>query len=49
MVSLISGGERYVLEKMERRLGVRISEVEVSGGEARELLGKSSGPPASVS
>ena len=38
VISLISGGERFVVEKLGRRLGVSISEVEVSHGEALERL-----------
>lgn len=36
VVSLVSGGERFVVEKLGRRLGVPISEVQLSGGEAAE-------------
>ncbi|KAL4444214.1 hypothetical protein ABPG75_011951 [Micractinium tetrahymenae] len=45
VVSLVSGGERHVVEKLERRLGVRFSEVEVRGGEATE---KDSRPAAAA-
>eukprot|EP00887_Chlorella_sp_A99_P001159 scaffold14.g1159.t1 len=34
VVSLVSGGERFVIDKLSRRLGVPIEEVEVSHGEA---------------
>lgn len=36
VVSLAAGGERHVVEKLGRRLGVRISQVAVAGGEAVE-------------
>lgn len=36
VVSLVSGGERHVIDKLQRRLGVQISEVDVRGGEATE-------------
>ena len=36
VVSLVAGGERHVIDKLQRRLGVNISEVQVRGGEAAE-------------
>jgi superfamily II DNA/RNA helicase len=38
VISLITGGEKFVVDKLGRRLGVRISEVELSHGEASERL-----------
>lgn len=35
-MSLVASGEVRVIEKLERRLGVRISEVTVKGGEVVE-------------
>ncbi|PSC75732.1 DEAD-box ATP-dependent RNA helicase mitochondrial [Micractinium conductrix] len=32
VVSLVAGGERHVIDKLQRRLGVNISEVQVRGG-----------------
>lgn len=43
----MSGGERHVVERLGRRLGVAISEVEVSGGEAKEVLQKVARPQSS--
>ncbi|GAB4818516.1 hypothetical protein N2152v2_005562 [Parachlorella kessleri] len=37
VVSLVSGGERFVVDKLGRRLGVAVREVEISHGEAKEL------------
>ena len=37
VVSLVSGGEKVVVDKLGRRLGVAVREVEISHGEAREL------------
>jgi hypothetical protein len=36
VVSLASGGERHVVQKLGRHLGVQISEVEVAFGQAAE-------------
>lgn len=36
VVSLASGGERHVVQKLGRQLGVQISEVEVAYGQAAE-------------
>jgi hypothetical protein len=36
VISLVSGGERFVVDKLARRLGISIDEVEVAQGEARE-------------
>jgi superfamily II DNA/RNA helicase len=38
VISLITGGEKFVVDKLGRRLGVRISEVELSHGEASERV-----------
>ena len=43
VVSLVAGGERHVVERLGRRLGVRISEVEVAFGEAVEKEGEGAG------
>lgn len=40
VVSLVAGGERHVVERLGRRLGVKISEVEVAFGEAVERAEK---------
>jgi superfamily II DNA/RNA helicase len=36
VVSVVTGGERFVVEKLGRRLGVAIAEVELAGGEVSE-------------
>lgn len=46
VVSLVSGGERHVVDKLGRRLGVNISEVEVRGGEASEVESRPAAPAA---
>jgi hypothetical protein len=43
VVSLVSGGERFVVDKLGRRLGVAIREVEVSHGEAKGVEGRRPG------
>lgn len=37
VVSVVSGGERYVVDKLARRLGVSIADIEVAGGSVAEV------------